>query len=91
MQNICSYIYIFNINHVYNHFIFPELKSLVSIGNLISLDDLEDLTAEEERYEDEIDSEKEDDDIKPTDNLIAVGHVYGDTSFLEVYGQLYEH
>lgn len=33
------------------------------------------------------DSEKEDDIIKPEDNLILVGHVEGDASILEVYGK----
>jgi hypothetical protein len=38
------------------------------------------------RSEDD-DSEKEDDMINPKDNLILVGHVEGDTSILEVYGE----
>jgi hypothetical protein len=33
------------------------------------------------------DSEKEDDMINPKDNLILVGHVEGDASILEVYGE----
>lgn len=33
------------------------------------------------------DSEKEDDIIKPNDNLLLVGHVEGDASILEVYGE----
>jgi hypothetical protein len=33
------------------------------------------------------DSEKEDDIINPKDNLILVGHVEGDASILEVYGE----
>lgn len=46
---------------------------------------------------DDDDSEKEDDIIKPEDNLILVGHVEGDASILEVYvyneeeGSLYVH
>lgn len=32
------------------------------------------------------DSDAEDDIIKPEDNLIAVAHVEGDASILEVYG-----
>ena len=36
---------------------------------------------------DDDDSEKEDDIIKPEDNLILVGHVEGDASILEVYGK----
>ena len=35
---------------------------------------------------DDDDSEREDDIIKPEDNLILVGHVEGDASILEVYG-----
>lgn len=38
------------------------------------------------RSEDD-ESEKEDDMINPKDNLILVGHVDGDTSILEVYGE----
>jgi hypothetical protein len=38
------------------------------------------------RNEDD-DSEKEDDMINPKDNLILVGHVEGDASILEVYGE----
>jgi len=36
---------------------------------------------------DDDDSDKEDDIIKPEDNLILVGHVEGDASILEVYGK----
>ena len=36
--------------------------------------------------DDEDDSEKEDDVISAKDNLILVGHVEGDASILEVYG-----
>lgn len=38
---------------------------------------------------DDEDSEKEDDIIKPNDNLVLVGHVENDASILEVFG-LYE-
>ncbi|KAG8288320.1 rRNA-processing protein [Homalodisca vitripennis] len=79
-----------------------EVQSLIGIGNMMSLDEESDESetesqAEEEEDEDEDDSDKEDDEIKPTDNLIAVGHVYGDISILEVYvyneegGDLYVH
>lgn len=33
------------------------------------------------------DSDAEDDIIKPGDNLVLVGHVQGDASVLEVYGE----
>lgn len=33
------------------------------------------------------DSEEEDDIIQPTDNLILVGHVEGNSPILEVYGE----
>ena len=39
------------------------------------------------KNDDDEDSEKEDDIIKPEDNLILVGHVEGDASILEVYGK----
>lgn len=59
---------------------------MASFANLISVDDIEDINPDEDEYEE--DSEKEDDEIKPTDNLIAVGHVYEDVSTLQVYGWL---
>lgn len=34
------------------------------------------------------DSEKEDEIIKPDDNLVLLGHVDGDASILEIYGTL---
>lgn len=39
----------------------------------------------EDHFSESDDSDKEDDAIKPTDNLILVGHVEGDASILEVY------
>lgn len=36
---------------------------------------------------DMVDSDEEDDVIKPTDNLILVGHVEGVSPILEVYGK----
>ncbi|XP_075234517.1 periodic tryptophan protein 1 homolog [Lycorma delicatula] len=66
--------------------------SLFGIGNLVAdVDD--DYKIRDEDY----DSEEEDDKIKPTDNLIAVGHVEGDASVLEIFlyneqdGDLYVH
>lgn len=44
-------------------------------------------TEAEDNFSESDDSEKEDDIIKPTDNLILVGHVEGDASILEVYGK----
>lgn len=44
---------------------------------------------EEEGGNSDSDSEKEDDLIKSDDNLILVGHVEGDASILEVYGNIY--
>ncbi|EFA02231.2 periodic tryptophan protein 1 homolog [Tribolium castaneum] len=40
---------------------------------------------EEENFSESDDSDKEDEVIKPNDNLILVGHVEGDASSLEVY------
>lgn len=42
-------------------------------------------TEAEDHFSESDDSDKEDDLIKPTDNLILVGHVEGDASILEVY------
>lgn len=48
---------------------------------------LAELPAEaEDHFSESDDSEKEDDLIKPSDNLILVGHVEGDASILEVHG-----
>lgn len=41
----------------------------------------------EDRLEDEEDSEAEDDIIKPTDNLVIVGHVDDDAASLEVFSK----
>lgn len=38
-----------------------------------------------ENIEDDVDSDEEDEIIKPSDNLILVGHVQNDTASLEVY------
>ncbi|KAL1402842.1 hypothetical protein pipiens_019624 [Culex pipiens pipiens] len=40
-----------------------------------------------ENIQDEDDSEAEDEIIKPTDNLILVGHVQNDSASMEVYGK----
>lgn len=66
-------------------FCIVDVQSLLGIGNLISATDFA-LNSDNNDDEDEDDSEKEDDEIKPTDNLLAVGHVFGDLSVLEVYG-----
>lgn len=63
-----------------------DVQSLLGIGNLISATDLSE-NSDDNEEDDEDDSEKEDDEIKPTDNLLAVGHVFGDISILEVYGK----
>ncbi|RZF41918.1 hypothetical protein LSTR_LSTR005686 [Laodelphax striatellus] len=65
---------------------------LLGIGNLVASD-----VDNTEPVNNEPDSEDEDDIIKPTDNLIAVGHIEGDASVLEIYvyndqdGDLYVH
>lgn len=55
------------------------MQSLIGIGNLIS-------ATEFPENSDSNEEDDEDDEIKPTDNLLAVGHVFGDISVLEVYG-----
>ncbi|CAG9861106.1 unnamed protein product [Phyllotreta striolata] len=52
----------------------------LGIGSLAELDN-----AAEDNFSESDDSDKEDEVIKPTDNLILVAHVEGDASFLEVY------
>ncbi|KAJ8938215.1 hypothetical protein NQ314_011574 [Rhamnusium bicolor] len=54
--------------------------SLLGISSLAELP-----TEAEDNFSESDDSEKEDDIIKPSDNLILVGHVEGDASILEVY------
>nr|XP_023012005.1 periodic tryptophan protein 1 homolog [Leptinotarsa decemlineata] len=57
-----------------------------STANALGIASLADLpTGAEDNFSESDDSEKEDDLIKPTDNLILVGHVEGDSSILEVY------
>lgn len=54
---------------------------VASIGDIAVVDTNEHLS-------DEADSEDEEDKIKPTDNLVLVGHVDDDAASLEVYGML---
>lgn len=58
-----------------------------SIAGLVICDDGDenDMYANIGNDEDE-DSEKEDDVIKPDDNLVLLGHVEGDHSILEIFG-----
>jgi hypothetical protein len=63
-------------------------NAVLSIGDLATIysSDRGDPYVSLGRDEDD-DSEKEDDIINPKDNLILVGHVEGDASILEVYGE----
>lgn len=61
-------------------------NALFGIGNLTIRDCGKDPYITLEGSDD--DSEKDDDIIKPDDNLIVVGHVEGDVSTLEIYGKL---
>ncbi|CAH0560469.1 unnamed protein product [Brassicogethes aeneus] len=56
-------------------------------ANALGIASLAELPAEDQtdNFSESDDSEKEDDIIKNTDNLILVGHVEGDASILEVY------
>lgn len=65
-------------------FILDEDNNTAKLLGISSLAELSNET--EENFSDSDDSEKEDDLIKPTDNLILVGHVEGDASILEVHG-----
>lgn len=56
-----------------------ESAQVASIGDVVALDP-------DNNLEDEEDSEAEDDLIKPTDNLLLVGHVDDDAASLEVFG-----
>ncbi|GLG95449.1 Periodic tryptophan protein 1 homolog, partial [Gryllus bimaculatus] len=58
----------------------------VNVGNIIvSANTSKDPYITLEEDEDEEDSEREDDIIRPNDNLVLVGHVEGDATVLEVY------
>lgn len=57
-----------------------ESAQVASIGDVVALDP-------DNNLEDEEDSEAEDDLIKPTDNLLLVGHVDDDAASLEVFGE----
>lgn len=64
-----------------------KLDAMLGIGNLtIYPSNRADPYVTLDGNEDD-DSEKEDDVINPKDNLILVGHVEGDASILEVYGE----
>lgn len=67
------------------------IKILVSESdaNALGIGSLAELPNEaEENFSESDDSEKEDDIIKPNDNLILVGRIDGDASIFEVYGTL---
>jgi hypothetical protein len=66
----------------------PEPNPVLAIGNLaVYASNSGDPYVTLGKNEDDDKSEKEDDIIKPKDNLILVGHVEGDASILEVYGK----
>lgn len=58
-----------------------EATQVAGIGDIAVIDP-------EDRLEDEEDSEAEDDIIKPTDNLVIVGHVDDDAASLEVFSKI---
>lgn len=57
-----------------------ESAQVAGIGDVVAIDPEHNLDDEAE------DSEAEDDLIKPTDNLVLVGHVDDDSASLEVFG-----
>lgn len=63
-------------------------QALFGIGDLVSHADQRQDDYLEGFDEDDDASEAEDFTIRPTDNLILVGHVEGNASILEVYGML---
>lgn len=58
-----------------------DATQVAAIGDIAAIDP-------NERLSDGEDSEAEDDIIKPTDNLVLVGHVDDDAASLEVYGKI---
>ncbi len=59
----------------------------LNFGNLITHDDTYNAVGGGDNEFEDDNSDTEDLQIKPTDNLILVGHVEGDASILEVYGE----
>lgn len=64
-----------------------EGGALLDIGDLVSYADQKQDDYLVDPDQDDDDSDIEDITIKPTDNLILVGHVEGEASILEVYGE----
>ena len=60
--------------------------ALFGIGDLV-FDPRQDEYLQKADPDDGEDEEEEDFEIRPTDNLILVGHVEGDAAMLEVYGR----
>lgn len=58
-------------------------------GTALGIDSAIEIGNQEEVAISDSDSEKEDEIIKPGDNLIVVGHVEGDASILEIYGTFF--
>lgn len=69
-------------------YFFLDDDDTARVLGIASLADLPEGTATSTAFLSESeDSEIGDDVIKPTDNLILVGHVHGDASVLEVHGK----
>lgn len=62
------------------------MKNGLSLGSLVSFANAESDPYLAGRDEDD-ESDVEDFKIKPTDNLLLAGHVEGNASILEVYGE----
>lgn len=74
-----SFYFVTNTDHA-NRFGIIASTQVAGIGDIAVIDP-------EDRLEDEEDSEAEDDIIKPTDNLVIVGHVDDDAASLEVFSE----
>lgn len=84
MKKVCLFCfeyYLLNIN-CFNILYYTESEvNRLGIGSIAELP-----TAAEEHFSESDDSDKEDEIIKPNDNLILVGRVDGDASILEIHG-----
>lgn len=60
----------------------------LGLGGLVSFADTKSDPYMLKQDEEDDKSDEEDFKIKPTDNLLLVGHVEGNASILEVYGEL---
>ena len=65
-----------------------ESSTGLGLGGLVSFADSKSDPYLNDKDDEDDKSDEEDFKIKPTDNLLLVGHVEGNASILEIYGEL---